>query len=47
MESGFLDMNKIWNDVKEAIIAAGEEIMGTTKYKREMLSGLMENVERK
>jgi len=29
-ELGPLDMNKMWNDVKETIIAAGEELMGTT-----------------
>jgi hypothetical protein len=30
MESGSLDMNKMWNNMKEMIIAAGEEVMGTT-----------------
>ena len=30
IEYGPLDMNKMWNDVKERIIAAGEEVMGTT-----------------
>jgi predicted ribonuclease toxin of YeeF-YezG toxin-antitoxin module len=30
IESGFLVMNKMWNNVKEMIIAAGEEVMGTT-----------------
>jgi len=30
IESGPLDTNKMWNDVKETIIAAGEEVMGTT-----------------
>jgi len=30
IESGPLDMNIIWNDVKETIRAAGEEITGTT-----------------
>jgi len=29
IESGSLDMNKMWNDVKETIIAVGEEVMGT------------------
>jgi len=33
-ESESLDMNKMWNDVKETIIAAGEEVMGTTIQKR-------------
>ena len=33
--SGSLDMNKMWNNVKEVIIAAGEEAMGTrTMQKR-------------
>ena len=27
-------MYKMWNDVKETIIAAGEEVMGTTTQKR-------------
>ena len=30
IESGPLDMNKMWNDVKKTIISAGEEVMGTT-----------------
>jgi len=34
MESGSLDMNKMWNGVKETIIAAGEEVMGTTTIQR-------------
>jgi len=34
MESGSLDMNKMWNDVKETIIAAGEEVMGTTTIQK-------------
>jgi len=29
-----LDMNKMWNDVKEMIIAAGEEVMGTTTIQK-------------
>jgi len=29
IESGPLDKNKMWNDVKEKIITAGEEVMGT------------------
>jgi len=33
-ESGSLDMNKMWNDVKERIIAAGEEVMGTTTIQK-------------
>jgi hypothetical protein len=32
-ESGSLDMNKMWNNVKGRIIAAGEEVMGTTQNK--------------
>jgi hypothetical protein len=32
-ESGSLDMDKMWNNVKERIIAAGEEVMGTTQQK--------------
>jgi len=27
-------MNKMWNDVKETIIAAGEEVMGTTTIQK-------------
>jgi hypothetical protein len=27
---GSLDMDKMWNNVKDRIIAAGEEVMGTT-----------------
>ena len=34
LESGSLDMNKMWNDVKETIIAAGEEVMGTTTMQK-------------
>ena len=34
IESGSLDMNKMWNDVKETIIAAGEEVMGTTTIRK-------------
>ena len=30
IESGSLDMNKMWNNVKEVIIGAGEEAIGTT-----------------
>jgi len=33
-ESGSLDMNKMWNDVKEMIITAGEEVMGTTTIQK-------------
>jgi hypothetical protein len=29
-ESGSLDMDKMWDNVKMRIIAAGEEVMGTT-----------------
>ena len=28
-EPGFQDINKMWSDVKEKIIAVGEETMGT------------------
>jgi len=34
MESGSLDMNKMWNDVKVTIIAVGEEVMGTTTIQK-------------
>jgi len=34
IESGFLDMNKMWNDVKEKIMAAGEKVMGTTTIQK-------------
>jgi len=34
IESGSLDMNKMWNDVKDTIIAAGEEVMGTTTIQK-------------
>ena len=34
IESAPLDMNKMWNDVKETIIAAGEEVMGTTTIQK-------------
>jgi hypothetical protein len=34
MESGSLDMNKMWTDVKETIIAAGEEVIGTTTIQK-------------
>ena len=34
LESGSLDMNKMWNDVKETIIAAGEEVMGTATIQK-------------
>ena len=27
-------MNKMWNDVKETVIAAGEEVMGTTTIEK-------------
>jgi hypothetical protein len=33
-ESGSLEMNKMWNNVKDRIIAAGEEVMGTTTQKK-------------
>jgi hypothetical protein len=34
IESGSLDMNKMWNNVTEVIIAAGEEVMGTTTMQK-------------
>ena len=34
IESGSLDMNKMWNDVKKMKIAAGEEVMGTTTIQK-------------
>ena len=34
IESGYLDMNKMWNDVKEMITAVGEEVMGTTTIQK-------------
>jgi hypothetical protein len=34
IESESLDMNKMWNGVKETIIAAGEEVMGTTTIQK-------------
>ena len=34
LESGSLDMNIKWNNVKEMIIAAGEEVMGTTTMQK-------------
>jgi len=34
IESESIDMNKMWNDVKETIIAAGEEVMGTTPIQK-------------
>ena len=34
IESGSLDMNKMWNNVKEVIIAAGEETVGTTTMQK-------------
>jgi len=37
IESGSLDMNKTWNDVKETIIAAGEEVMGTTTIQKRIV----------
>jgi hypothetical protein len=34
-ELGSVDMNKMWNNVKERIRAAGEEVMGTTTNTKE------------
>jgi hypothetical protein len=34
IESGSLDMNKMWNNVKKVITAAGEEVMGTTTMQK-------------
>ena len=34
IESGSLDGNKMWNDVKETIIATSEEVMGTTTIQK-------------
>jgi hypothetical protein len=33
-ESGCLDMNKMWNNVKERIIVADKEVMGTKTQKK-------------
>jgi hypothetical protein len=34
IESGSLDMNKMWNDVKEKIITAGKEVIDTTTIQK-------------
>jgi len=34
IELGSLDMNKMWNDMKETIIAGGEEVMGITTIQK-------------
>jgi len=34
IESGSLDMNKMWNDVREKITAVGEKVMGTTTIQK-------------
>jgi hypothetical protein len=34
MEPGLQDINKMWNKVKDTIIAAGEETMGITTMQK-------------
>jgi len=47
IESGSLDMNKMWNNVKEMIIAAGEETMGTTTIQNRNVEWFYEECRKK